>query len=131
MQEVENSILYDLRELGDVLSRTEFLLRCGKLYKGIPEAERRDSERIRDCQTMTWLHIEWRGDKLFMRADSHSLIVKGALSLIDEMFNGRNRTEVSAFRCGLMESAEFREMFPSGQRKGLASIIKELSKSPA
>ena len=131
MQETENSIIGDLNELGDILDRSEFLVRLGKQYQGMPEREKSNDNLIKDCQTTTWLKVEWEetseGLQLIMKADSQSLLVKGALALIDEIYNGRTKKEADSFKCRLIEEKCFMGLFSDRQRLGIKSIISKLS----
>ena len=174
MQETENSILKDLTELGDILSRSELLIRLGRRFPGMDDADKNESNLIKDCQTNTWVEAWWEDSDgvrinrpegevsekngpeddencsgngsekngsdsaeccvgippeavLRMRADSQSLIVKGALALIDEIFNGRTRKEVKGYECRLMQEECFYALFSDRQRLGMKSIINKLS----
>ena len=127
MQETEKSILDDLAELGDILSRSELLIRLGKRFEGIPQAERSEADLIKNCQTTTWVECRWEKDTLKMRSDSQSLLVKGALALIDEIYNGRSKSEVAGFNCTLLKEESFYSLFSERQRLGMESIIEKLS----
>ena len=123
MDELEKSILADLEELDDILLRSEFLLRCGKLLEGIPETERREEDLVRNCQTKTWLRMDVSGGCVILRADSLSMLVRGALAVIDEIYNGRPQEEIREHRCSLIESPFFRDVFSGTQMKGIETLV--------
>ncbi len=123
MAETEESIRSDLRLLGDGLNRMEYLLGCAREQAGIPEGERTGASLVADCQMNTWLQIRWEGDRLSLRADSESMLVKGALALILEIYNGRTRAETASYTCTLLDDELFSALFNPEQKKGLASIL--------
>lgn len=127
MIETERSILEDLEMLGDGLSRMEYLLECGKAAPGIPEEERIGAFLVKDCQTKTWIDHSWKDDRLNIRSDSLSMIVKGALFLLGEIYCGRTRSEINAYHCSLTEIPLFTELLYPDQLTGIKSIIKQLS----
>lgn len=126
MEEVEQSILGDLDLLGDSLNRMEYLLGCARTDPGIPEEERRDAFLVADCQVNTWLDARWEGDTLHLRTDSESFLVKGTLSLIAEIYNGRSRFEVQQFTCGLLSCNDLSVLLNRDQKKGLQNVLNTL-----
>ena len=126
MLETQQSILDDLDMLGDGLNRMEYILGCAREAPGIPEAERRREDLVADCQTNTWLSVRWEGDVLDLRTDSESFLVKGALSLIGEIYHGRRRSEVGGFSCALLSCDSFASLFNREQKKGLQNVLNTL-----
>lgn len=126
MAETQQSILEDLELLGDGLERMEYLLGCAGEAPGIPEAERREEDLVADCQMNTWLMVTWTDDVLSLRTDSESVLVKGALSLIGEIYHGRRSEDVKEFRCTLLECESFSSLFNTEQRKGLLHVLNTL-----
>lgn len=126
MAEVEQSILDDLALLGDGLNRMEYLLGCARADPGIPEEERAPDALVAGCQTNTWFLASWEGDVLKLRTDSESILVKGALSLITEIYSGRNRREIGSFSCSLLAHDSFAALFNGEQKKGLRNVLNAL-----
>ncbi|MCD8211422.1 MAG: SufE family protein [Oscillospiraceae bacterium] len=126
MAETEESIRQDLTALGDDLNRMAYLAECGKEEPGIPAEERREEDLVPDCQARTWLQAERRGDILLVRADSESALVKGALSLLREIYDGRDIAEISSYTCGLLDFPLFRDLFREQENRGLRRIIRTL-----
>ncbi len=126
MLETEQSIRADLAMLGDGLNRMEYLLGCAREDPGIPEGERRKEDLVADCQMNTWLMARWESDVLTLRADSESIRVKGALSLIAEIYNGRSRREAAEYTCTLLGEESFAALFSAEQKKGLQNVLNTL-----
>ena len=126
MLETERSILADLDLLGDGLNRMEYILGCAREDPGIPEEERREEDLVADCQMNTWLSVRWEGDTLDLRTDSESFLVKGALSLIGEIYGGRGREEVAAHTCALLDHGGFAGLLNGEQKKGLQNVLNTL-----
>lgn len=126
MLETQQSILNDLDMLGDGLNRMEYILGCAREDPGIPEAERRKEDLVADCQTNTWLMTGWEGGVLNLRTDSESFLVKGALSLIGEIYRGRSRDEVKEYTCTLLSRDMFAALLNDEQKKGLQNVLNTL-----
>lgn len=126
MLETQQSILEDLDMLGDGLERMEYLLGCAGEAPGIPEGERREEDLVADCQMNTWLMVSWTDGVLSLRTDSESVLVKGALSLIGEIYDGRRAEDVKDFDCTLLDCDRFSSLFNMEQKKGLFRVLKTL-----
>lgn len=131
MDEVQRSIQEDLTQLADPLSQMEYLLACARASQGIPPEERREENLVPSCQARTWLITGWDDGLLRMQADSESFLVKGALALLCEVYDGRRREEIQAFTCHLLEDPGFTGRLTGEQRKGLASILERLHEEAA
>ncbi len=125
MEELEADMLNDLEELGDSISRYTYLTACAGECRPLPEGEKTEEYLIRECQANTWVHLYWEEGRCRFLADSESLIVKGALALLQELYDGRSREELAAYRCGLLKDDLFAEHFTREQRTGLARIIEK------
>lgn len=126
MEAVQQSILNDLALLGDSLNRMEYLLECGKETPGLSPAERAAAETVPDCQVNTWIDAKWSNGVLTLRTDSESLIVRGALALLEEIFSARSAAEVAGFACVLPETEAFSSLLNPVQRKGLDTVLRRL-----
>lgn len=126
MEAVQQSILNDLALLGDSLNRMEYLLECGKETPGLSPAERGAAETVPDCQVNTWIDAKWSNGVLTLRTDSESLIVRGALALLEEIFSARPAAEIAGFACVLPETKAFSSLLNPVQRKGLDTVLRRL-----
>lgn len=123
MAETEADVLRDLRELGDDMSCYAYLMGCAQEERGYPDTLRTEQNRIRDCQGMTWAAAHWEGNIFSFRGDSDSLIVKGALALLEELYDGRTRREIDGYRCRLLENPGFARFFSQEQLRGLTAVL--------
>ncbi len=127
MQELESDILNTLKELGDAISQYSFLIACAGETPSFPEEQRTEENLVHECQVNTWMYITSNDNKVLFLMDSEALIIKGALSLLLELYNGRDIDEVRSFRCSLPEHEDFSRHFNAEQLNGVRTILKKLS----
>lgn len=127
MQELETDILNDLKELGDTISQYSFLIACAGEVPPFPEEKKTEENLVRECQVNTWMYITTNDDKVSFEMDSEALIVKGALSLLQELYNGRTLEEVRSFTCTLPDHEDFSRHFNAEQLKGVRAILEKLA----
>ena len=127
MQELETDILTDLKELGDTISQYSFLIACAGEVPPFPEEKKTEENLVRECQVNTWMYITIIDDKVSFEMDSEALIVKGALSLLQELYSGRTLEEVRSFTCTLPDHEDFSRHFNAEQLKGVRAILEKLA----
>lgn len=127
MAETEADVLRDLRELGDDMSCYAYLIGCAQEERGYPEKLRAEQYRVKDCQGLTWVAADWEGDIFTFRGDSDSLIVKGGLAILEELYDGRTRQEINDYQCSLLQHDTFARYFTPEQVKGLNAVLEIIS----
>ncbi len=126
IKQTEAEIIQELLDLSDPIDQYTYLIHCAAGAAVYPEAYRTDAHLIRECQVKTWLYAGWENEKSFFFGDSESLIVKGALSLFEELFCGRTKEALAVYRCGLLEEEAFVQHFSKEQLAGLSAIVENL-----
>ena len=81
---------------------------------------------MRECQVNTWIDVRMVDGKVSFQLDSEALIIKGALSLLRELYHGRTLEEVRSYHCTLTEQQEFTKHLTKEQLEGVNVIIKKL-----
>ena len=127
MKELEQDIMNDLMELGDTISQYTFLIACAGEVPPFPEELKNDDHLVRECQVNTWINVMVNDDRVLFQMDSEALIIKGALSLLCELYNERSLEEVRGFHCTLTEYEEFTKHFNKEQLEGVKAIIEKLA----
>lgn len=127
MAEIELDILNDLRELGDSMSCYSYLIGYAQEAREFPARLRTEEYRIKDCQGLTWADAHWAKDTFSFRGDSDSLIVKGGLAILEELYDGRTRREIGEYQCGLLRNETFTQYFTPEQVKGLRAVLAVIS----
>ena len=120
MEQTQADILNDLHELGDSISQYSYLIDCARECAPFDESLHEDENLVRDCAVSTWIKVERRDGKAVLVGDSESLIVRGAIALLEEIFNGRSAEEVAHFEFRLLDDEMFKKHFSPKQRIGLA-----------
>ena len=126
MQELESDILNDLKELGDVISQYSFLIACAGECPPFPEELKDDAHLVRECQVNTWVAVSAKDGKVSFEMDSEALIIKGALSLIKELYHDRSLDETKKFHCTLPDHEDFSRHFNREQLEGVRAILRKL-----
>ncbi|SCI77342.1 Cysteine desulfuration protein sufE [uncultured Roseburia sp.] len=123
MAEVEDDIKNDIAELKEEISQYTFLVECGADLPEYPDRYRKNKYLIPECQVRTWVYAEWKNSRLYIRADSESLPVRGALSFLLEIYQDRSVQEIAEYSCTLLQFEPFTKHYTKEQLDGLKKVL--------
>jgi cysteine desulfuration protein SufE len=127
IETVEKEIVEDFQFLeeqgGD---RNEYLIDLGKKLPKFPEAEKKDENIIKGCQSTVWLHAEYRDGLVFFNADSNSVFVKGLISLLIKVLSGRKPDEIIDAKLDFMTEIGMQSKLSMNRGNGLPNMVKQM-----
>ena len=77
INEIQDEIIETFSEVDDWMDRYQLLIDLGTEQQPLPESDKTENNLIDGCQSRLWLVCEKKEGKLFFRAESDALIVKG------------------------------------------------------
>lgn len=130
-----DQIIQDFSDIDDENERFELLLELGQDLPDFPESEKLSAYLVQGCQSQVWLIPEPKLDengRLYFRADSDSLIVRGIIALLLACYSGKTPSEILAFevRPLLSQIGLARHLSPS-RSNGLFSMVKRMQQIAA
>ncbi len=89
---VDNFSLFD-----DWEERYRYLIDLGRELPFMDESLKTEETRVRGCLSQVWMVLGWSADgRLKMIADSDAQIVRGLIAVLQAIFSGRTREEITA-----------------------------------
>ena len=127
VRETEEDILADLHELDDPVLQYAYLVACAGDAEPYPDSLRDDGHLVRECQVKTWIDARRHADgTVRLIGDSESIAIRGALALLEELFDGRRSEELAGYPCGLLDDEAFARHFTKTQLRGLEAIVRKI-----
>lgn len=127
ISEIQNQIIADFNEIGDSFDQYAYLIELSAAHKGMPEEEKLPTRLVEGCQSHVWLKIDRdEHDRFYFVSDSDTLIVKGVLSLLQEMFCGQSCEDVAGAEIRFLQETAIMDTFESDRQKGLSYVIRKL-----
>ena len=126
---ITNKIEYykeSLETFDDTLEKYRFLLDQGKKALPFPEEFRQDSFLVSGCQAQVWLVPYKKDDKLYFHSDSDAFISKGMVTILCEIYGGRNPIEIAEANFDLLSSLDLDTLLTPGRRNGVYSMLMKI-----
>ena len=126
INEAQDEIIEEFSELEDWMDRYQLLIDLGEGQEPLPEADRTDDNLIDGCQSRVWLVCEPRDGRLFFRAESDALIVKGIVGLLLRVLSGHTPQEILDADLYFIRETGLTEHLSPTRSNGLLAMIRQI-----
>ncbi len=123
---LQEQIVSDFQEMGDGFEQYAYLIELSVNLPALPEEKKTGDRLVKGCQSHVWLDMRAKDGIFSFEADSDTLILKGVLYLLRDIFNGQPLSEVAEARVWFFEKTEIMATFDADRQKGIGYIIREL-----
>ena len=123
---LQEQIVSDFQEMGDGFEQYAYLIELSVNLPALSEGKKTGDRLVKGCQSHVWLDMRAKDGIFSFEADSDTLILKGVLYLLRDIFNGQPLSEVAEARVWFFEQTEIMATFDADRQKGIGYIIREL-----
>ena len=127
--------LTNLRELfmlfEDPKDKFVQLMDMAKESEQLKENEKVEQNKINGCTSRAWVVTEQNGDDTYtFRTDSDSLIVKGLLTILEQIFSGQNADNILSINSSdILYSIGLDKTITSQRTNGFSSAVQKIHNS--
>ena len=126
IKEIQDEIIAEFNDFDDWLDRYQLLIDLGSEQEELPDEYKTDNNLIEGCQSRVWLQADFVDGKVFFRAESDALIVKGIVSLLIKVYTGRTPDEILDNEPYFVEAIGLKEHLSPTRSNGLLAMIKQM-----
>ena len=126
IKEIQDDIIAEFNDFDDWLDRYQLLIDLGSEQQPLPAEYKTDNNLIEGCQSRVWLQADYVDGKVFFRAESDALIVKGIISLLIKVYSGRTPDEILENEPYFVEAIGLKEHLSPTRSNGLLAMIKQM-----
>ena len=102
-----------------------FVIDLGKELPDMPDADKREENLVRGCQSQVWLtHNRDDSGRLLLRIDSDAFIVRGLISIVLAALNEKTPQEILDYDVeGLFDELELLQHLSATRGNGLRAMV--------
>jgi cysteine desulfuration protein SufE len=115
---------FDLFETGN--EKMEYLFDLGKKHTVLPENDKNDKTFIGGCSSAAWLAASCHNGQLVLRAEGSSEMAKGMLTLLLDIFDGRQAQEILDFDPKDLENLGIIDLMSPVRQQSLEAFLNKL-----
>ena len=126
IQEIEKEIVEEFELFDSWDDKYEYIIDLGKKLPPLDEQYKIDINKVRGCQSTVWLVAEYRGDKVFYKAESDAVIVKGLISMLIRVLSGNSPDEILETKLDFIRDIGMNTHLAQTRSNGLLAMIKQM-----
>ena len=126
INEVQDNIISEFCDFDDWLDRYQLLIDLGSEQEPLPVEYKTDNNLIEGCQSRVWLQADYADGKVYFRAESDAMIVKGIVSLLIKVYSGRTPDEILNTEPRFVEAIGLKEHLSPTRSNGLLAMIRQM-----
>jgi cysteine desulfuration protein SufE len=126
IEDIEQEIIgeFDLFDSWD--DKYEYIIDMGKRLEPLEEEYKTEDNKVRGCQSTVWLQGFYREGKVYFKADSDAIIVKGLISMLIRVLSGHTPDEILHARLDFIQAIGMTSHLAQTRANGLLSMVKQM-----
>ena len=124
--EIEAEIVDEFSLFDDWESKYEYIIDLGKKLPPLEEEYKIDENKVRGCQSTVWLVADYRDGKVFYKAESDAVIVKGLISMLIRVLSGQTPEQIINAKLNFIEQIGMTTHLAQTRSNGLLSMVKQM-----
>ena len=126
INEIQDEIIEEFEIFDDWMDKYQFLIDTGNSLEPLDEQYKQPQYLIEGCQSRVWLHAGFTDGKVFLQAESDTIIVKGIVALLVRVLSERTPQEILDTDLYFIERIGLKEHLSPTRSNGLVSMVKQI-----
>jgi len=126
IDEVQQDIIDEFSIFDDWMDKYALIIEQGNALTALDEKYKTPENLIQGCQSRVWLQTDFIEGRLYFKAESDAVIVKGLLALVLRVFNDRTPDEITGTDLRFMKELGLTEHLSPTRANGLLAVIKQI-----
>jgi cysteine desulfuration protein SufE len=104
----------------------EYIIDLGKRLEPLDEKFKVEENIIKGCQSTVWLTSDFKNGKVFYKADSDAIIVKGLVSMLIKVLSGNKPDEILEAKLNFIKDIGMMTHLAQTRSNGLLAMVKQI-----
>ena len=124
--EIEQEIIEDFSLFDSWDDRYEYIIDLGKKLPPLDDQYKIDENKIKGCQSTVWLIADYNNGKVYYKAESDAVIVKGLVSLLIKVLSGQSPDSILEARLDFIKAIGMDTHLAPTRSNGLRAMVKQM-----
>ena len=124
--EIEAEIVDEFSLFDSWDDKYEYIIDLGKKLQPLDEQYKKDENKVRGCQSTVWLVASEEDGRIYYRAESDAVIVKGLISMLIRVLSGQPAQDIIDAKLDFINQIGMMSHLAQTRSNGLLSMIKQM-----
>lgn len=104
----------------------EYIIDLGKKLAPLPDEFKTEENKVKGCQSTVWLTADYTGGKVYYRAESDAVIVKGLISMLIRVLSGHTPDEIINAKMDFINKIGMTSHLAQTRSNGLLAMVRQM-----
>jgi cysteine desulfuration protein SufE len=126
IQDIEDEIVDEFFLFDNWEDKYEYIIDLGKKLEPLASEYKIDENKIKGCQSQVWLVANEDSGRIFFKADSDAVIVRGLVSMLIRVLSGHTPQEIINAKLDFINKIGMTTHLAQTRSNGLLSMVKQM-----
>ena len=126
IEKIEEEIIEEFSLFDSWDDKYEYIIDLGKKLPPLEDQYKLDENRVRGCQSTVWLVADYKDGKIFYKAESDAVIVKGLISMLIRVLSGQPPDEIINAKLDFVREIGMMTHLAQTRSNGLLAMVKQM-----
>lgn len=126
INQLQDAVIEEFSDIDDWMDKYQMLIDLGNELDTLDEQYKNNQNLIDGCQSRVWIQCDYKDGKLYFKADSDALIVKGIIALLIQVISGHTPTEILDAELYFIDRIGLKDHLSPTRSNGLLAMIKQI-----
>lgn len=126
INQAQDEIIDEFSLFDEWSEKYEYLIDLGKKLPSLAAEHKIEANVIKGCQSVVWLHAEFREGRVYFAGDSEAIIVKGLIALLIRVLSGRFPEVIVNAELYFIDRIGMSQHLAQTRSNGLYAMLKQM-----
>jgi cysteine desulfuration protein SufE len=126
IEAIETEIVEEFELFDSWDDKYEYIIDLGKKLPPLAEEFKKDENKVRGCQSTVWLVADYQDGRVYYKAESDAVIVKGLISMLIRVLSGQTPDAIIDARLNFINEIGMMGHLAQTRSNGLLAMVKQM-----
>lgn len=126
IEDIEAEIKEEFSLFDSWEDKYEYIIDLGKKLPPLEQKYKLDENRVRGCQSTVWLVADHKDGRVFYKAESDAVIVKGLISMLIRVLSGQKSDDIINAKLNFIHEIGMTTHLAQTRSNGLLAMVKQM-----
>ena len=126
IEEVEKEIVEEFSLFDSWDDKYEYIIDLGKKLPVLEDQYKKDENRVRGCQSTVWLAADYKDGRIYYKAESDAMIVKGLISMLIRVLSGQTPDDIVNAKLDFIREIGMMSHLAQTRSNGLLAMVRQM-----
>lgn len=126
IEEIEQEIIEEFSLFDSWDDKYEYIIDLGKKLPLLEDQFKKDENKVRGCQSTVWLAADYKDGRIYYKADSDAMIVKGLISMLIRVLSGQTPDDIVNAKLDFIRAIGMMSHLAQTRSNGLLAMVKQM-----